>query len=228
MTAETERRLVNLVIVGAGGHGREVAQLVMDINAVAPTFSLRGFVDDKKELQGQTVGDWPVLGTVEDLVVRRLADSYVLGVGSPATKRLLSERLGAAGLLTPALVHPSAVVGRNVRVGSGTIVCSATVLTCDVELGEFVTINVACTVSHDSRIGAYATLAPGVHLAGNTAVGVGADLGTGTATVQGKTIGEWTIIGAGAVIASDIPANSTAVGVPAKVIKERPVGWHES
>lgn len=228
MTEQRSEKLPRLVIVGAGGFSREVAQLVCDINAVKPSFVLQGFVDDRKEITGQVVGDWPVIGTVDDLIQARFADAWALGVGSPATKRQFALRLARSGLTAPPLVHPSAVVGRNVRIGEGVIVCAGNILTCDIVVGRFVTLNLSCTVGHDSRIGAFATLAPGVHVSGNVTVGEGADLGTGSATVQGKSVGTWTIIGAGAVIASDIPANCTAVGVPARVIKERPVGWHES
>jgi hypothetical protein len=83
------------------------------------------------------------------------------------------------------------------------------------------------TVSHDTRIDDFVTAAPSANISGSVQIGEGCDLGTGSAVIQGIEIGKWTVVGAGAVVVSSLPANVTAVGVPAKVIKERPDGWHE-
>lgn len=215
-----------LVIVGAGGFAREVLALLRDINAAARQWDVVGFVDDRPELAGAQVAGLPVVGTVDALVRERPAAHYVLGVGSPVVKRRIAERLAGGGLHAPALVHPSVVRSERVQMGEGCVLCAGNILTCDIELGRFVTLNLACTVGHDAVLGDYATVAPGVNISGNVRVGSGTDLGTGAATVQGCTIGAWSVVGAGAVVASDLPDNCTAVGVPARAIKQRPSGWH--
>ena len=105
----------------------------------------------------------------------------------------------------------------------------AVMLTVNIHIGAFVTVNRVCNISHDCRVGDFSTIAPATNLSGAVAVGTGCDIGSGVTTVQGVRVGEWTIIGAGAVIAADVPANCTAVGVPARPIKQRESGWqHEA
>jgi len=145
----------------------------------------------------------------------------------PATKAML-EKLDAAGVSSPILVHPRAWVGRNVALGPGTQVAAGAMVSTDVTVGRHVIVNQGSSVAHDVALDDFATLAPGVRLSGAVRVGEGADVGTGAVVIQGLTIGAWSICGAGAVVVSDVPANTTVVGVPAKVIKERSAGWHEA
>lgn len=224
MTTNNCRDARPLVIVGAGGHAREMAQLVADVNGKDLQYELIGFFDDHIPT-GTMIAGMPVLGPTQDAKTLARDSLFVLGIGAPPSKIKLASRLLDAGLKPVTLVHPSAVLGRNVTLGSGTIVCAGCILTCDVAVDAFVTINVACTLSHDSTIGRYTTLAPGVHITGGVTVGAGCDLGVGLVTVQGVEIGEWSIIGAGAVITANLPANVTAVGVPARIIKTRQPGW---
>ncbi|MBB4634518.1 acetyltransferase [Longimicrobium terrae] len=214
-----------LVIVGAGGHGREMAALVAEINAAAPRWELLGFVDDGRE-PGTAVGDSRVLGGAEWLLNSTIAPHVVLGLGSPALKRRLAERLRPRVAGFPALVHPGVTLHPSARVGEGVQVCAGCVVTVDLEIGAFATLNRLCTVSHDCRVGEYATLAPGVLLAGAVHVGEGADLGIGCSVIQGVRIGAWSIVGAGAAVVRDLPADCTAVGVPARPIRQRAAGWY--
>ena len=227
MITNNSRGIRPLVIIGAGGHARELAQLISDINAKSLQYELVGFLDDGVPI-GKVIAGRPVMGSTRDAHSMATNTLFALGVGAPATKLKLGSRLLDAGMEPVTLIHPSATIGRNVQIGSGSIVSAGCILTCDVAIGSFVTINVACTVSHDSIIESYATLAPGVHVTGSVTVGEGCDLGAGLATVQGVEIGEWSIIGSGAVITKDLPANITAVGVPARIIKTRPSGWEKA
>lgn len=215
-----------IVIVGAGGFGREVLTLLRGINAAEPRWTIVGFVDDRPELAGALVAGLPVLGPVDTIVSGGTATHFTLGVGSPVVKRNLAERLSASGLIAPTLIHPSVVCSESVRVAEGGILCAGCVLTSDIALSRFVTLHMGCTVGHDVVLHEFCTVAPGVNISGNVTIGSGTCVGTGSAIVQGYTIGEWSVIGAGAVVASDLPANCTAVGVPAKRIKQRPAGWH--
>jgi sugar O-acyltransferase (sialic acid O-acetyltransferase NeuD family) len=216
----------DIVIVGVGGLGRELAEWVEDINERVPTFRLLGFLDDDTTKHGMQRHDLPVLGGVEWLAERSRTVATVVGVGNPAPKRRVIERLRAHSAGFPSVVHPSAVVGRHVEMGDGTIVCPNTVVTTDVRLGRFVTLNFGLTVGHDARIDDYVTLAPGVNISGYVQIREGADLGAGAVTVPGVEIGAWSVVGAGASVTRSLPANCTAVGVPARVIKMRDAGWH--
>ncbi|HEX8694183.1 MAG TPA: acetyltransferase [Longimicrobium sp.] len=214
-----------LVIYGAGGHGREVAALLADLNAAAPRWEVLGFLDDGAP-PGTPRGDLTVLGGIDWLDGSGVRPHVALGVGAPALKRRLVERLRGRVAGFPALVHPGVALHPSVRLGEGALVTAGCVLTVDLEVGAFTTLNRLCTVSHDCRVGDYATLAPGVLLAGAVRVGEGADLGIGCSVIQGVAIGAWSVVGAGAAVVRDLPPDCTAVGVPARPIKHRPAGWH--
>lgn len=215
-----------IVIYGAGGLGREVAQMLEDINARGPRWSVLGFVSDDPAAQGTRAGELPIIGTSEWVRARTQPIAVVVAVGSPALKHRLVQRVRGPFTTFPTIVHPSVTMGRRVSLGEGTVVGAGSVFTVDIRLGAFVTVGIGCTISHDDVLCDYATLAPGVNVSGAVTVGEGTDVGTGSQVIQGISIGEWSIVGAGAVVCRDLPANVTAVGVPAKTIKERPSGWY--
>lgn len=215
-----------IVIYGAGGLGREVAQMLEDLNALEPRWSVLGFLSDDPALQGTRSGDLPVIGSSEWVRTRTQPISVVVAVGSPALKHRLVQRVRCPLTAFPTIVHPSVTMGGRVSLGEGTVVGAGAVFTVDIRVGAFVTVGIGCTISHDDVLCDYATLAPGVNVSGAVTVGEGTDVGTGSQVIQGISIGEWSIVGAGAVVCRDLPANVTAVGVPAKTIKERPSGWH--
>ena len=217
----------DLVIYSCGGLGREILELALDVAAAGERWNVLGFLDDNADLHGQQVHDLPVLGGAEWAVEHPEA-FVVVAIGSTAVRRRVVEKLASSGAVKFAtLVHPHAMVGRYVKVGEGSVVCAGSLLTTDIEVGDHVIVNLDCTVGHDAVLNDYVTVAPSVNVSGNVVVGEGCDLGTGSTIIQGKKIGEWSIVGAGAVVVKDLPANVTAVGAPAKPIKERPAGWHE-
>jgi sugar O-acyltransferase (sialic acid O-acetyltransferase NeuD family) len=216
-----------LLIVGTGGVGRVAAQLVADVNRAAPAWDLVGFLDENPASHGAAVAGLPVLGGLA-----RLADfpgaAVAIAVGQPAARRQIHRRLaryGSPPLAT--IVHPLAWVPPRVDVGPGALIYPGALIDVDVAIGALAILNKGCTVGHDAVIGDYVSVAPGVNLGGAARIGEGCDLGIGCVTVQGIRVGQWSVVGAGAAVVGDLPANVTAVGVPARVIKERPPGWHE-
>lgn len=218
--------MYDLVIFGAGGHAREMRQLVDDINHVKPSWNLLGFLDDNCDLHATPVKGLPVLGDLEWL--RRYPRTFlVVAVGNPSVRRRIVKQVSAVGHSRFAtLIHPSASVGKRVSIGEGTMICAGAVVTTDVRIGRHVILNVSCSVSHDSILEDYTTLAPGARVPGNVYVGEGADLGVNASTLPGTTIGAWSVLGAGALAVRDVPPNVIMVGVPARVIRRRSQGWH--
>lgn len=215
----------DIVIIGAGGFGREVLEWIADINEAKRTFNVLGFLDGNASLHGQGVNDVPVLGDI-DWLASHPGVAATVAIGSPKGKRGLAAQLRAMGAEAATIVHPRAIVGRRVVLGPAAIVCPGSILTTEIDVGAFVTLNLDLTVGHDARIGDYCTLAPGVHVSGFAVIGEGCDIGTGASIVPGTNIGAWSIVGSGAVVSANLPPNCTAVGVPAKAIKTRPDGWH--
>ncbi len=206
----------DLIIVGASGFGREVAWLVERINAVSPTWNILGFLDDSPEMQKQIVGGYPVLGSCSASTEYREA-WYVCAIGASEIRRRVIAKLGNVVFAT--LIDPSAVLSERVMIGEGSIICARNILTVDISIGKHVIINLDCTVGHDAVIEDYVTLYPSVNVSGITFIGNTSEIGTGTQVIQAKEIGHNTIIGAGSVVTKNIPANCTAVGIPAKPIK---------
>ncbi|WP_051718837.1 acetyltransferase [Hymenobacter sp. IS2118] len=213
---------IPLVIFGAGGLGREVLLLIQQLNAAtAPAaWNVRGFYDDHAPTTA-TVAGLPYLGTSADLNATPEPLAVAVAVGSPASRAAVVARLTSAQLSFPVLVHPKVALApqQRIAVGEGSIIQQGCILTCDITLGRFVLLNLGCTIGHDAVLGDFSSLMPHANLSGAARLGAGAYLGTNATVIQHISIGEHTILGAGAVAVRDLPANVTAVGVPAKELK---------
>ena len=206
----------NIIIIGAGGFGREVEMLVRQINNFRPQWNFIGYLDDGIPT-GSKVGNSEVLGLVESIV--NFNDAYfVIAIANASIKRKILKSI--PNLIKPAtLVHPSVICGERVQIGGGTIICAGNIITEDIVIGEHVILNLSCTVGHDTLIKDLCSFMPSVNISGEVIIEEGVFVGTGSKIINQTSIGEFSIIGAGAVVSKSIPANCTAVGVPAKPIK---------
>ena len=211
----------NIAIIGAGGFGREMKSLIEDINVSIETkYQIIGFYDDSKPV-GELVQGLPVLGGINDLNKVDYNLSIVLGVGDPILKQNIISRINNNNNIHyPTLIHPSVIrSNNNVLIGKGVILTAGNILTCDINIGDFVTLNLACTVGHDTVIKEYASFMPSVNISGEVIINEAVYVGTGAKVINQLKIGKKSIIGAGAIVAKSIPENCTAVGIPAKPIK---------
>lgn len=207
----------NIVIIGAGGFGREVAWLIEDINKVKREWNIVGFVDDNESILGKEINGYKVIGNIEWLKNQELF--VVNAIGDPIIKKKVIERIKDSKNLYPVLLHPSVICSDKVMIGEGSVICAGNIITVNIEIGKHVIINLDCTVGHDAILGDYVTVLPSVNISGHVRIEECVSLGTGSAIIQGVTIGANTVIGAGAVVIKDLPANCTALGIPAKPIK---------
>lgn len=206
------------IIIGAGGFAREVVQLIEDINDYKPTYNILGFIDENKDNHGKIINNYYVLGDISILANFDNAN-VVLGVGSPKLKYKILEKIEGFKLNYPTLIHPTSVIGKHIDLGKGVIIAANNIITTNIFIKDFVTINLSCTVGHDSIIGKFTTMAPAVSVSGNVNLGDFVEVGTGVKIIPGVKIGNNSIIGAGAVVTKDLPDSCIAVGIPAKPIK---------
>jgi sugar O-acyltransferase (sialic acid O-acetyltransferase NeuD family) len=217
-----------IVIFGAGGSGRETLQVVRDINALRPSWSFAGFVVDSGFESVAEAAGLQVAGNIDWLAAHPDVQ-VVVAVGASAPRRQVVRRIRQrCGNPFAVLIHPRAWVGDNVQVGAGSVICAGAMLTTDIRLGEHVHVNIGSTISHDAVLGDFVTLNTGVHLAGNVRLHDGAEAHTGCVVIPRCAVGAWSIIGAGAVVTADVIENCTVVGAPARVVRQRPDGWHEA
>ena len=210
----------DIAIFGVGGFGREVLTLIQDINKVNPVWNILGFFDDGHK-RGEKINGLPVLGSCIDLN-NWDKDIYIaVSIGTPSIKKSILDKITNPNVSYPTLIHPSVIIGDSsfVKIGSGCIICAGVIITTNVIIDDFVILNLQCTVGHDVVIGKYAAFMPAVNISGEVTIGKSVYVGTGAKIINQLEIGENTIVGAGAVVAKSLPANCTAVGVPAKPIK---------
>ena len=208
----------DIVIIGAGGFGREVQWLIDEINQVNNIWNFLGYIDDKISV-GTILNDYPVVGDLNWLKSQSLY--VVCAIGDPNVKKKVLEQLIESENKYPVLVHPDVRMSKFIHIGEGTIICSGCILTVNINIGKHVIINLNSTVGHDATIGNYSTILPSVNISGHVSIHELVSVGTGTKIIQELTIGRNTIIGAGAIVTNNIPDNVVAVGMPARAIKIR-------
>ena len=210
-----------LVIVGAGGFGREVHAVFEAINAAGGSLDLIGYVDDLgasdellARLGTSRLGGVDVLSTdggpVDDGV------GYVVAIGAGEVRRRIDARLTAAGRRPLTLVHPMATVGGDNRIGEGCILTAGARVTTNISLGRHTQLHVNCTIGHDSVLDDFVSVYPGATVSGNVHLAEGVTIGTGANVLPGITVGAGAFVGAGAVVTADIEPGVTVVGVPAR------------
>ncbi|MCE7951139.1 MAG: transferase [Xanthomonadales bacterium PRO7] len=221
MSEAISNRIRDLLIVGAGGSGREVAWLARDIYgsnieltfAVEPEFSVTDAIDDI-----------PVI-SLDDRISRKFSH-YVIAVGDGAQRKRLSTLCNKLGMQPLTLVHPSVIRSSRVEIDDGSIVCAGSILTTNVKIGRHVHVNIACTLSHDVTVDDFSTLSPSVHISGNVRTGSGVFLGAGANVINGKAglplvIGCDAVVAAGACVTRNVQPDTLVAGVPAVLKRSR-------
>ncbi len=211
----------NIIIIGAISFGKEVVALLEDNNREKEEWNILGFVDDYLEVGSEFFG-YPILGNVDWLINNPEPIYAVIGIGSVEYREKMVKRLDVAShsLNFPTIISRRAtlVSSKTSQIGEGTVVAQGAVIAIDTNIGRFSLINHNVVIGHDSKIGDCVTVNPNSAISGFCVVEDGANIGAGVNIIPKKTIGHHAILGAGAVVISDIPASCTAVGIPAKPI----------
>lgn len=211
----------DLWIIGAGGH----AKVVISAALSSGEYRVVGCLDDSFGEQNRVVEGVSVVGDISrESIARFSVEHAVIAIGSNVVRRAIAECLDGA-VQWQSIVHRTAWIAPSATLGEGSVVMAHAVVQSGAMISNHVILNTASTVDHDCTLEDYVHLGPGANLAGSIALRQGVFVGIGASVVPGIEVGEWSVVGAGAVVTRSLSANITAVGAPAKVIKERDPGW---
>lgn len=202
-----------LLIIGASGHGKVVADIALKMKR----WQYIAYLDDDSSIKSALGLD--VIGNTSDTIKYLNDYDFIVALGSNSTRERIQNKLELQGASIPILVHPSAIIGEQVEIGAGTVVMAGTVINSSTRIGKGCIINTSATIDHDNLIEDYVHISPGTHLAGTVTVGKGTWLGVGSVVSNNVNIANSCLVGAGAVVLKDISESGTYVGIPARKTK---------
>ena len=205
---------MNLYIVGAGGHGKVVADLSRLLNNYDNIF----FLDDNKKV-GSYVLDYKIVNKVDYKYITKISNNenvFFVALGNCQIRKKIQNNLVNMDKNIATLIHPLTSISRFSKIGIGTLICAGAVLGPDSIIGDGCILNHSSTVDHDCIVGDFTHISPHSSISGNVTFGELSFLGSGARIIEGKSVGKNSIIGSGAVVISDIPDNKVAKGIPAK------------
>lgn len=209
----TENVNKGLIIVGASGHGKVVA----DIAKRMDSYSQISFLDDD---QTKRISGYEMLGAIAEYRSWKKDHDFIVAIGDCRIRSEIQREIEQEGRIAT-LIHPNAVIGEEVFLGAGTVVMANAVINSGSVIGKGVIVNTGSTIDHDCRIGDYVHVAPGCHISGTVSIGEGTWVGVGSCIINNLSICKDCVIGAGATVVADIEKSGTYVGVPAKRINHK-------
>ncbi|EGT0015008.1 transferase [Clostridium perfringens] len=210
----------DIIIIGAGGVGKEVAFIIEQINIKTPIWNILGIVDDNKSLWRTEINGYKVLGglsVLEKFKNQDIKPYIVIAIANYKIKKAVIEKLkGRFKFAT--IIHPNVFIHDSVKIGEGTVIYPTVIMTTNITLGNHVIVSPKCGIGHDSIIKDYVSLLWNVNVSGHDIIEEGVLMGSGSTVIQGKVIGEGAIVGAGAVVVNDIDKYTTNVGIPTRIV----------
>jgi len=201
-----------LIIIGASGHGKVVADIAIKMNK----WQSFAFLDDDESIK--TSMGLEVIGKTADAFTYKDEADFFVAIGNNAVRERVQVKLIEQGLNVLSLIHPSAVIGTDVEIGIGTAVMAGVVINSSTRIGKGCIINTSASLDHDNVIEDYVHISPGVNMAGTVKVGKGSWIGIGSVVSNNVNICSGCKVGAGAVVVKDITEPGTYVGIPVRKI----------
>lgn len=203
-----------LIIIGAGGHGKVVANIAM-LNGYKEIY----FLDD--DTSKKYIGKYQIIGTTKDINRYKNEYDFFIAIGDNEIRKKLTMLLLDNDIKPVSLIHPSAVIDSTVQIGYGVVVMANSVVNADANLSRGVIVNTGATVDHDCSIGSYTHICPGVHIAGGVKIGSKVWVGIGTSVINNLSICNDCLIGAGSLVTKNILTKGTYFGCPVrKMVRE--------
>lgn len=207
-----------LVIVGAGAFARELLGWIAMLQAPHFQFDVLGFLDRNPEALRSFPCDLKVLGS-DKLYPIKEDEVFACGLTHPRIKLAACRELEARGAKFVSIIHPTALIGPYCQIEDGSVICPNAVLTNNIKIGKFVTVNLGVGIGHDTVLEDGVTINPGVQIAGKTRLSEGVFVGSNASILEKLNVGSYARIGAGSVVVSRVPENWTMMGVPARRLK---------
>ncbi|WP_164232961.1 acetyltransferase [Microbacterium hydrocarbonoxydans] len=211
----------DIVVIGAGGFGRETLDVIEAINAAAdePVWRVVGVVDDGPadvQMERLAARGYTHLGSLAEAADALTASWSIVAIGASRIRARIAAQIDDLGGRVATLVHPRAVVGSHLRIGEGSVVCGGVQLSTNVDLGCHVHVNPGAIIGHDSMLEDFVSVNPGAVISGDVRVGEGSLVGAGAVVLQGLAVGEYAIVGAAACVTRPVADGVTVIGVPAR------------
>jgi sugar O-acyltransferase (sialic acid O-acetyltransferase NeuD family) len=216
-----------VIVVGAGGFGRECLDVIEAINTggATPPMLVLGVADSNpspENLGRLDTRGIAYLGTEASCMsLFDASETYiVVGVGNPKSRALVAARWESSGFNPVNLIHPEAVVGSQFRSAPGLVVCSGAIMSTNVSVGRHVHVNPGAIVGHDTCLGDFVSINPGAVISGEVQIGSHTLVGASATVLENRCIGERVVVGAHACVTKDLPPGVRVAGVPARLIEK--------
>lgn len=207
----------NLIIIGAGKFGREVFAWAQQTNAHNRDWRIKGFLDDRVEIISKFKYSVPIIATPGSYEPKK-DDLFVCAIGDPIEKCKYHKMLVSKSANFVNIIHNSVIIGENVQLANGIVICPNVVVSCDASLDDFVSLNIGVCVGHDVVIGKYCQINPGASIGGGAILRNGVSVGSNATILPSAVIGENAVVGASSVVLKYVPPKQTVFGVPARVV----------
>jgi len=218
MSGNVKKKMMNLVILGAGGFAREVFDLANYCFGYDPSFKIKGFLSDNPS-DIETYGYPPVLGTVDGYKIER-DDVFIPGIGNVKDRKKVVEIILGKGGAFINLIHPSAVISPSVKLGTGVSIKAFCVLASNASIGDYTFLQSSVICGHDVQIGNFCHINSFSFFAGCVKINDLVTVNAGARVIQSRLIGKGSTIGIGSVVIKDIPENAKVFGNPARLMEE--------
>ena len=209
-------RMKELILVGAGGFGRELLQWVKDINKVREKWLIKGFIDDNLSALDEMNCDYTIIGSIKDWAPKE-EEVFACAIANPSIKEQVVTLLRSRGAKFDSVIHPSAVIGEFNKIVEGLIAYPNSVVSTHAKVGEFVTL-LSSAIGHDAVVGDYSTISSYCDITGGVQLGKKVFLGSHVTIIPGRKIGDDAYVGAGSVVIKNVRSNTKVIGNPAKIL----------
>ena len=207
--------MTDLIIIGASGCGREVANWIEDINKVEPTWNILGFLDDNPNALEGVPCKYEIVGTIKDHKPSK-SIKYAMGIASPTIKKQIGTAMIKKGAQFVSIIHPTVRVYSEYDIGVGLVAYPNAKIATGCKIGDFVTLQ-SSILGHDAELEDYVTVSSSCGITGGTKLHEGCFVGDHACIAVGLEVGAWSYVGIGSVVIREVPENTKVFGNPARV-----------